>query len=165
MDTQLGCFSFFCVSTADKNFVTTEVRYNNKIVKENISLDFDLKRWSNDYFDEGVQKADLISGRTVRKPIQSLKEKGEFDEQIYYEFDLAFAPAQCPDYMEGNKENLGLGFCPYDSIYLVSATVLKSNEGDEGGTLMCCVVECNKDEWKIANSDLRRIRNSFKVLY
>ncbi|KAL3811747.1 hypothetical protein ACHAXA_005717 [Cyclostephanos tholiformis] len=124
-----------------------------------------MDRISNDYFDKGVQKADLISGRTVRKPIQSLKEKGEFDEQVYYEFDLAFAPAECPGYMEGNKENLGLGFCPYDSIYLVSATVLKTNEGDEGGTMMCCVVECNKNEWKIANSDLRRIRNSFKVLY
>ena len=117
----------------------------------------------NKYFDQGVSKADLISGRTVRKPIKSLEE-GEIDEQVYYEFDLAFAPSECPDYTEGNRENLGLGFCPYDNIFLVSATVLKENSGkDKSGTLMCCVVECNKDEWKMANSDLKRVRSSFML--
>lgn len=117
----------------------------------------------NGYFDQGVLKADLISGRTVRKPIKSFEVDEGIDEQVYYEFDLAFAPLQCPDFMEGNRENLGLGFCPYDNIFLVSATVLKRSEKDEGGTLMCCVVECNKDEWKIANSDLKRVRSSFVV--
>ena len=151
------------VYSASKNYLDSTTL--EKASKVGVAKSLFMDKFSNDYFDKGVQKADLISGRTVRKPIQSLKEMGEFDEQIYYEFDLAFAPAQCPDYMEGNKENLGLGFCPYDSIYLLSATVLNSNEGTEGGTLMCCVVECNKDEWKMANSDLRRIRNSFKVLY
>ena len=135
-----------------------------KASKVGVAKSLFMDQISNNYFDIGVQKADLISGRTVRKPIQSLKEKGEFDEQVYYEFDLAFAPAECRNYMEGNKENLGLGFCPYDSIFLVSATVLKNNEGDKSRTLVCCVVECNKDEWKIANSDLRRIRKSFKVV-
>lgn len=117
----------------------------------------------NNYFDQGVLKADLVSGRTVRKPIKSLEEEGEFEEQVYYEFDLAFAPLVCPDFTEGNKENLGLGFCPYDKIFLVSATVLKARENDKNGTLMCCVVECNKDEWKMANSDLKRVRNSFSL--
>ena len=114
-----------------------------------------MDKLPNTYFDRGVMKADLISGRTTRKPI---KDGDVIDEQIYYEFDLAFAPLECPAYEEGNKENLGLGFCPYDSIYLVSATVLESE-----GTLAVGVVECNKDEWKIANSDLKRVRSSFEV--
>lgn len=118
----------------------------------------------NGYFDQGVLKADLIGGRTSRKPIKSASEQGEIDEQIYYEFDLAFAPLSCPDFMEGNKENLGLGFCPYDNIFLLSATVLPDDNNKEaGGALMVCVVECNKDEWKIANSDLKRVRSSFTV--
>jgi len=117
---------------------------------------------SNGYFDQGVLKADLIGGRTARKPIQSSSVPEGIDEQVYYEFDLAFAPLSCPDFKEGNKENLGLGFCPYDNIFLVSATVLNDDK-NEGGTLMVCVVECNKDEWKIANSDLKRVRSSFAV--
>ena len=114
-----------------------------------------MDKLPNSYFDRGVMKADLISGRTTRKPIN---DGDVIDEQIYYEFDLAFAPLECPAYEEGNKENLGLGFCPYDSIYLVSATVLENE-----GTLAVGVVECNKDEWKIANSDLKRVRSSFEV--
>ena len=34
----------------------------------------------NNYFDKGVLKADLISGRTVRKPIKSLEVEGGVDE-------------------------------------------------------------------------------------
>jgi hypothetical protein len=94
-----------------------------------------------------------------------MENKDETDEQVYYEFDLAFAPAECTDYMAGNKENLGLGFCPYDRIFLVSATVLNNKSKDKSGTLMCCVVECDKEEWKMANSDLRRVRSSYKVQY
>ena len=109
------------------------------------------------------QKADLIGGRTSRKPINSAEVKGGVDEQTYYEFDLAFAPLECPDFMEGNKENLGLGFCPYDKIFLISATVLKNSETDKSGTLMCCVVECDKAEWKLGNSDIKRVRSSFNV--
>lgn len=117
----------------------------------------------NDYYDKGVLKADLIGGRTSRKPINSAEVKGGVDEQTYYEFDLAFAPLECPDFMEGNKENLGLGFCPYDKIFLISATVLKNSETDKSGTLMCCVVECDKAEWKLGNSDIKRVRSSFNV--
>jgi len=109
------------------------------------------------------QKADLIGGRTSRKPINSAEVKGGVDEQTYYEFDLAFAPLECPDFMEGNKENLGLGFCPYDKIFLISATVLKNSETDKSGTLMCCVVECDKAEWKLGNSDIKRVRSSFNI--
>lgn len=129
-----------------------------KASKVGVAKSLFMDQIPNSYFDQGVLKADLISGRTVRKPIQSIDEKGLMDEQIYYEFDLAFAPLKCDDFMEGNKENLGLGFCPYDNIFLVSATVVRNSDR---GTLMCCVVECNKDEWKMANSDLKRVRSSF----
>ena len=126
-----------------------------KASKVGVAKSIFMDKLPNTYFDQGVLKADLISGRTTRKAI---KNGSMIDEQIYYEFDLAFAPLSCPAYEEGNKENLGLGFCPYDAIYLVSATVL-----DDDGSMVVCVVECNKDEWKIANSDLKRVRSSFEV--
>lgn len=130
-----------------------------KATKVGVAKSLFMDQLPNKYFDQGVLKADLISGRTTRKPIKSADVSGEgaYDEQVYYEFDLAFAPLECPTFTDGNKENLGLGFCPYDNIFLVSATVL-----DEG-IMMVCVVECNKDEWKMANSDLRRVRSSFDV--
>ena len=133
-----------------------------KASKVGVAKSLFMDQIPNKYFDEGVSKSDLISGRTVRKPIKSADVEGGIDEQTYYEFDLAFAPVSCPDFTEGNTENLGLGFCPYDSIFLVSATVL-NNEKDKSGTLMCCVVECDKDEWKLGNSDLKRVRSSFVV--
>ena len=137
-----------------------------KASKVGVAKSLFMDQISNNYFDKGVQKSDLIGGRTVRKPIQSMENKDEMEEQVYYEFDLAFAPSECPDYMAGNKENLGLGFCPYDRIFLVSATVLTNNDSkDKSGTLMCFVVECDKEEWKMANSDLRRVRSSYKVQY
>jgi hypothetical protein len=126
-----------------------------KASKVGVAKSLLMDKLPNKYFDQGVLKSDLISGRTTRKPI---KNGDVIDEQIYYEFDLAFAPLECPAFEEGNKENLGLGFCPYDSIFLVSATVLESEE-----TMVVNVVECNKDEWKIANSDLKRVRSSFEV--
>ncbi len=132
-----------------------------KASKVGVAQSLFMDQIPNNYFDQGVLKADLVSGRTVRKPIQNIREKNENDEQVYYEFDLAFAPLKCDGFMEGNKENLGLGFCPYDNIFLVSATVVKNS--DNKGTLICCVVECNKDEWKMANSDLKRVRSSFTL--
>lgn len=126
-----------------------------KASKVGIAKSLFMDKLPGKYFDQGVLKADLISGRTTRKPI---KDGDVIDEQIYYEFDLAFAPLECPAFEEGNKENLGLGFCPYDNIFLVSATVIKNE-----GTMIVCIVECNKDEWKIANSDLKRVRSSFEV--
>ena len=119
-----------------------------------------MDKLPNSYFDQGVAKADLIGGRTSRKPIKSEIEGGT-DDQVYYEFDIAFAPKECPDFSAGNKENLGLGFCPYDNIFLVSATVLENDDGS--GNMIVAVLECNKDEWKIGNSDLKRARTSFTV--
>ncbi|KAL9190740.1 hypothetical protein ACHAXT_000446 [Thalassiosira profunda] len=148
--------SIYSVSSDNMDMSTLE-----KASKKGVASSLFMDQIQNKYFDQGVLKADLISGRTVRKPINTVE--GEIDEQVYYEFDLAFAPLECPGFTEGNKENLGLGFCPYDNIFLVSATVLKNGESDKSGTLMCCVVECNKDEWKMANSDLKRVRSSFVV--
>mmetsp|Transcript_13121 Transcript_13121/g.27934 ORF Transcript_13121/g.27934 Transcript_13121/m.27934 type:complete len:371 (+) Transcript_13121:57-1169(+) len=151
--------SVYSVTAPNLSMKTLEKASNVGVAK---SLQMDIL--PGKYFDQGVLKADLISGRTTRKPIRSInKVNGDYDEQVYYEFDLAFAPLECPSFTQGNKENLGLGFCPYDNIFLVAATVLKGGEKDENGTLMVCVVECNKDEWKIANSDLKRVRSSFIV--
>ena len=50
-----------------------------------------------------IEKADLVAGR-----------KEERDGITYWNFDLAVAPLTCEG--ERKKEDLGLGFCPYDSI-------------------------------------------------
>ncbi len=89
-----------------------------------------------------LYKADIISGRVTKK-----------DGQSYFEFDMAAAPETCGN----SQENLGLGFCPYDNIYLLSATIMQDK-------LFCIVVECDSTKiWKIASSDLKRMRSSFKV--
>jgi hypothetical protein len=90
---------------------------------------------------QGIRQADLIGGRTR-----------VVNGQKYYEFDMGLAPKTCED----SKENLGLGFCPFDSVYLLSATILNDR-------LYVMAVECDKAEWKRANSDLKRVRSSFNV--
>jgi hypothetical protein len=69
-------------------------------------------------------------------------------------FDLAVAPKTCP---EQSANNLGLGFCPYNKILLLSTTIVT------GDTLVTLVVEANDEQWKGSNSDLRRVRDSFQV--
>lgn len=86
-----------------------------------------------------LKGADLVSGRTRRQ-----------GDTKFYDFDLAVAPKTCVD----SKDNLGLGFCPFDSIYLLSAAVVDDS-------LYVMAVQCEKAEWKVANSDLKRIRTSF----
>jgi len=88
-----------------------------------------------------LEGADLIGGRTKTQ-----------DGIKYYEFDMAVAPKSCGD----SKENLGLGFCPFDEIYLISSTVFDDR-------LYVFAVKSTKDEWKRANSDIRRVRSSFAV--
>jgi hypothetical protein len=90
-----------------------------------------------------IRTADLIGGRSVTKD----------DGQRYYEFDMAVAPETCDT---KDADNLNLGFCPYNSIYLLSATIL-----DDRLYVFC--VQCDKSQWKRANSDLRRVRSSFQV--
>ena len=88
-----------------------------------------------------LKGADLISGRS--------RKQGDIK---FYDFDMALAPKTCED----SKENLGLGFCPFDTIYLLSATVFED-------ALYVMALECDKSEWKVANSDLKRVRSSFAV--
>jgi hypothetical protein len=89
-----------------------------------------------------LYKADIISGRVSTR-----------NSRAYYEFDMAAAPETC----DKSNENLGLGFCPYDNIFLLSAVVV--NDG-----LYCIAVECDSTRiWKLASSELKRVRSSFTV--
>lgn len=89
-----------------------------------------------------IRTADIIGGRT----------RIADDGQKYFAFDMASAPESCGQ----SKDNLGLGFCPYDSIYLLSATIIEDS-------LYVIAVECDNNEWKQGNADLKRVRNSFTV--
>jgi hypothetical protein len=93
------------------------------------------------YLDR-LYKADIISGRMTKRGLNT-----------YYEFDMAAAPYTC----DKSDENLGLGFCPYDNIFLLSATVVNNR-------LYCIVVECDDTKiWKLASAELKRVRSSFSV--
>mmetsp|Transcript_54168 Transcript_54168/g.162189 ORF Transcript_54168/g.162189 Transcript_54168/m.162189 type:complete len:349 (-) Transcript_54168:214-1260(-) len=98
-------------------------------------------------YAKSILKADVVSGRkSVRDGIK------------YYEFDLAVAPDSCDDTdASGKKENLGLGFCPYDSVALLGATVA------EDGRMYVISVESDREQWKRASADLKRVRSSFRV--
>jgi len=97
-----------------------------------------------------IRNADLVSGK---------KNNDKLEGGLYYEFDLAWAPSKCDDDNNASltSNNLGLGFCPYESVYLMSATLT-----DEG-RLYVMTIEANQKEWKQANAELKRIRNSFVV--
>jgi len=101
-------------------------------------------------FPKKLAAADIVSGRKVNKAASSAE--GEELKRKYFEFDLAVAPDTCGQ----SAENLNLGFCPYDTIVLLSATIVDNK-------MMVCGVECTKNEWKRANADLKRIRGSFFV--
>ena len=88
-----------------------------------------------------LKKADLLAGKT--------RKQGDLK---FYDFDMASAPKEC----EMSPENLGLGFCPFDTIYLLSAVVVED-------ALYVLAVECDKSEWKVANADLKRVRSSFSI--
>jgi hypothetical protein len=90
---------------------------------------------------KGLVLADLVGGRTSTQ-----------NGQKYFEFDLAVAPATCGS----SQDNLGLGFCPYDSVTIMGATSLEDK-------LYVIVLQCDKSEWKRSGSDLRRVRSSFRV--
>jgi len=89
-----------------------------------------------------LKTADVIGGRKQTK-----------NDQKYYEFDMASAPEKCGS---RSKDDLGLGFCPYDTVFLISATIL-----DE--SLYVMAIECDNLEWKQGNADLKRVRSSFSV--
>jgi hypothetical protein len=49
-----------------------------------------------------------------------------------------------------------LGFCPYDIIFLLSATTI-------GDQVYVFAIEATKDEWKRASAEIRRVRRSFRI--
>jgi len=108
-----------------------------------------------DVLPKSIVSADIVSGRKVLKPKSSSSngdDNSKDNKRLYYEFDLATAPDNCGQ----SAENLGLGFCPYDTIVLVSATIVNEK-------MYVCGVTCNKTEWKRANADLKRVRGSFFI--
>jgi len=111
------------------------------------------KALSVDSLESGVlpstlKSADVVSGR------KATKDCGNTGDQCkYYEFDLAMAPDNCDP---KGAENLGLGFCPYNTIVLLSATIVAER-------MLVFAVTCTKDEWKRSNADLKRVRSSFTV--
>jgi len=96
---------------------------------------------------KSLMGADLVSGKKSTR--------GGDGGVDYYEFDLAAAPETCAGAMA--KENLGLGFCPYDTIVLMGACVASD------GRMYVISVESDRDMWKRANADLKRVRTSFAV--
>jgi hypothetical protein len=89
-----------------------------------------------------LYNADVVSGRVATR-----------NGQTYYEYDMAAAPETCGD----SKENLGLGFCPYDDVFLLSATILNDR-------LYVFSTECDSTKlWKKASADLKAARSSFTV--
>lgn len=115
---------------------TATVDRLEKASKVGVYKALDLK---DDFID--LKKADLISGRTSVK-----------GGQKYFEFDLAVAPSTC----DSSSDNLGLGFCPYESIYLVSSTIVNDR-------LYAFIEECDKSQWKRSNAELKQVRSSFVV--
>ena len=89
-----------------------------------------------------LYSADVVSGRVAKR-----------NGQTYYEYDMAAAPETCGD----SKENLGLGFCPYDNVFLLSATIVNDR-------LYVFSTECDSTKlWKKASVDLKAARSSFTV--
>jgi hypothetical protein len=143
---------------------------------------------NDDYISQTLRNADIMGGN-VRRPNSSADTARTYTDRIYSEFDLAVAPTTCSG---GENEDLRLGFCPYDRIFLLSATAAadqftsssnsassESNAMDhledlssrtvDGSSsnpseyLSILIVESTRSEWQRANADLRRVRGSFIV--
>mmetsp|Transcript_31326 Transcript_31326/g.63554 ORF Transcript_31326/g.63554 Transcript_31326/m.63554 type:complete len:252 (+) Transcript_31326:79-834(+) len=90
-----------------------------------------------------LKRADLVAASVRRAP----------DGNVYYSWDLALAPKECPP---GDEFGGALG-CSYDRIFLVSATVVK-------GKLHTLFMQAKAQEWKGHGLALRKLRDSFTVL-
>jgi len=101
--------------------------------------------------DASFVKSDLVS---AKKRYVVLSRDDQVQEEVeVYDFDLAVAPSTCN---ENTKENLGLGFCPYEDIVLVSAV----NWNDKTYVFQ---LECNREQWRKSNADLKDVRKSFTI--
>jgi len=100
--------------------------------------------------DKSFIKSDLVS---AKKRYIVLNSNDVQEELEVYDFDLAVAPSTCN---ENAKENLGLGFCPYEDIVLVSAINYNENT-------YVFQLECNREQWMKFNADLKDVRRSFTL--
>ena len=115
-----------------------------------------------------LQTADLMGGR-VRRSVNNNNNNEDDDRCYYSDLDLAVAPSTCSG---SDNEDLRLGFCPYDRVFLLSATTTTTNDADDADSripttrcyLSILIVESTRSEWQRANADLRRVRGSFTVL-
>jgi len=151
-------------------------------------------------FPSALFGADVIGGKKVERSIittPSLSSSSSTDSsndgvsktnsssnrRKHYDYDMASAPKRCASAGDGSTSgdsNLGLGFCPYDAVYLVSATILRPLIAAASGlgtsssetprsmrgppVMVVFVLIATDDEWKRSSSDLRRVRDSFRVL-
>jgi hypothetical protein len=76
--------------------------------KLGVAKAFNIPKGNTDLDLDRLYGADIISAKTTDR-----------NQNTYYEFDMASAPTTCGD----SKENLGLGFCPYDLIVSVFFSV------------------------------------------
>ena len=72
-----------------------------KAAKIGVATAFNIPKGNKELDLDRLYGADIISAKTTDR-----------GENTYYEFDMASAPTTCGN----SKENLGLGFCPYDLI-------------------------------------------------
>ena len=151
-------------------------------------------------FPSALFGADVIGGKKVERSIIATpslpspsstdgsndgvsKTSSSSNRRKHYDYDMASAPKRCASAGDGSTSgdsNLGLGFCPYDSVYLVSATILRPLIAAASGlgtsssetprsmrgppVMVVFVLIATDDEWKRSSSDLRRVRDSFRVL-
>jgi hypothetical protein len=85
---------------------------------------------ADDVIRQSLRNADIMGGN-VRRPTTTTRIRNDGgsndsndtaktdNNHVYSEFDLAVAPTTCSG---GENEDLRLGFCPYDRIFLISAT-------------------------------------------
>ena len=141
---------------------------------------------NDDIIRQSLMSADVMGGNVRRSSVASgvttaTTATKTSTDRIYSDFDLAVAPTTCSG---GENEDLRLGFCPYDRIFLISATTMddvpvtltsESTIGDLSNIradddaksspsyLSILIVESTRSEWQRANADLRRVRGSFIV--
>lgn len=94
-----------------------------------------------------LQLSHLISGTADLLSAKTNSNSGAL------EYDLAVAPQTCAS---SATDNLGLGFCPYDTIYLLS-TLLYQNQ------LYVLLIRSTKEQWKVGSAELKRVRSSFRI--
>ena len=95
-----------------------------KAAKIGVATAFNIPKGNKELDLDRLYGADIISAKTTDR-----------GENTYYEFDMASAPTTCGN----SKENLGLGFCPYD---LIVSFVLFFSFLENSSFLLCFLEFC-----------------------